>query len=683
MSNDADTPTADAWHDLEAYIALPRLGGLTLSPDGTRLLVQVSGLDRDRTAFRSSWWSLDVTGQKPARRLTRSVEGEGFATFLRDGSLLFGSRRPTPPEADTSEAASSDDVAPLWLLPAEGGDAYPVIRRSGGYSDIIAARDADVVLARVPMHAGTDDDAADAAKREARSKKKVSAILHEGYPVRYWDTDLGPVDDRLVRLDLHTDQPDVRATATPLTGDIGRSLHEAGWSLSADGRRLVVGWSEPRPHGEVAGMIVSIDTATGERTVIASDDVDETFDPVVSADGTHVAWGRDTASTAEQAGDVRLWVCGPDNEPRPLAHDWDRWPSPVAFSPDNATLYCIADEDGHAPLFAVDVASGAVRRLTHEGAFGSVHLSPDGSTLYAVRTSYTDPGSVVAVDTISGEVRELRTPADYPALPGRLERVETTAADGARVPAWLVLPEGASEADPAPLALWIHGGPLGSWNAWSWRWCPWLLAAQGWAVLLPDPALSTGYGRDFIQRGWGRWGEAPYTDLMAITDAVEQRGDIDASRTVAMGGSFGGYMANWVAGHTDRFRGIVTHASLWNLETFGDTTDAAWYWGRELSPEMRTANSPHLSASRITTPMLVIHGDKDYRVPIGEGIALWWTLVSTWNGSQEDFPHKFLYFPDENHWVLSPQHAIIWYQTVLSFIGAAIGGEEFRRPELL
>ena len=147
----------------------------------------------------------------------------------------------------------------------------------------------------------------------------------------------------------------------------------------------------------------------------------------------------------------------------------------------------------------------------------------------------------------------------------------------------------------------------------------------GYAVLLPDPALSTGYGAEMIRRGWGAWGGAPYTDSMAITDAALAHEAVDATRTAMMGGSYGGYMANWIAGHTDRFAAIVSHASLWNLDTFGATTDAPWYWRRELDPATAAAaHSPHRLVDRITTPMLVIHGDKDYRVPIGEGLRLWW-----------------------------------------------------------
>src|SRR5690606_6863885 len=278
-----------------------------------------------------------------------------------------------------------------------------------------------------------------------------------------------------------------------------------------------------------------------------------------------------------------------------------------------------------------------------------------------------------------------------PALPGTLTEVETTTEDGVRVRAWLALPAGASASDPAPLLLWIHGGPLGSWNAWSWRWNPWIMVARGYAVLLPDPALSTGYGQEFVQRGWGAWGGKPYTDLLAITDAAETLDEIDGSRTAAMGGSFGGYMANWVAGHTDRFRAIVTHASLWALDQFGPTTDHAYYWAREMTPEMALENSPHRFVGDIVTPMLVIHGDKDYRVPIGEGLRLWYELLERSGlpaGPSGETVHRFLYYPDENHWVLQPQHAKVWCQVVLAFLpehvlGAAPGEGAAELPTTL
>ena len=276
----------------------------------------------------------------------------------------------------------------------------------------------------------------------------------------------------------------------------------------------------------------------------------------------------------------------------------------------------------------------------------------------------------------------LAGPADRPGLPGTLTEVQTVAADGATIRGWLVLPAGASAGAPAPLLLWVHGGPVMSWNSWSWRWNPWLMAERGYAVLLPDPALSTGYGHDFIARGHGRWGEAPFTDVMAITDAVVARPDIDAARTAMMGGSFGGYMANWMAGHTDRFSAIVSHAGLWALDQMFATTDLPSYWRRQFGdpltqPGRYLENSPNLHVAAIRTPMLVIHGDKDYRVPVGEALRLWADLA----GRPADA--KFLYFPDENHWILTPGHVIVWYETVLAFLAQHVLGEPWRRPDLL
>ncbi len=211
------------------------------------------------------------------------------------------------------------------------------------------------------------------------------------------------------------------------------------------------------------------------------------------------------------------------------------------------------------------------------------------------------------------------------------------------------------------------------------------MAARGYAVLLPDPALSTGYGLNFIARGHGTWGPRPYADIMAITDAVAARPDIDAGRTAMMGGSYGGYMANWIAGQTGRFRAIVSHAGLWALDQMFGTTDLPAYWRRHFGdplerPERYEANSPHRNAGRITTPMLIIHGDKDYRVPIGEALRLWADLASR---SGPESTSKFLYFPDENHWILAPGHAVAWYETILAFLAHHVLGEPWQRPGLL
>jgi dipeptidyl aminopeptidase/acylaminoacyl peptidase len=325
--------------------------------------------------------------------------------------------------------------------------------------------------------------------------------------------------------------------------------------------------------------------------------------------------------------------------------------------------------------------TGAVTRLTQEGAFTSLCPAPGVEALFALRSSPGSPPEVVRIDH-DGSITSLPTPGLPLDLPGEVTEVVASADDGVEVRGWLALPAGASPERPAPLVLWVHGGPLMSYNAWSWRWCPHLLTERGYAVLMPDPALSTGYGHAFVQRAWGHWGDRTFRDLMAITDEALRRPDLDGSRTAAMGGSFGGYMANWIAGHTGRFKAIVTHAGLWALDQFHGSTDMGVNWEREMGDPYRdparwSENSPHRELAAIRTPMLVIHGMRDYRVAVNEALRLWTDL------RRHGVPGRFLLFPDENHWILKPGNARVWYETVLAFLDEQVLGLDWRRPELL
>ena len=663
--------------DLGVFAALPRTAGLALSPDGTRLVTTVTTLDPRGTRFVSALWEVDPTGSKPAHRLTRGAKGETGPVFTAGGDVLFASGRLDPDVEESTDAAP----AALWLLPSGGGEARIVGKRAGGVDGPVAARTGAAVLVASSTMPGASDGDDDEQRRKARTDSKVSAILHTGYPVRHWDHDLGPAAPRLL---IGAVPADGAISWTDLTPEPGRALDQASYDVSADGSTVVSTWYVAEPHGARRSVLVVIDVATGVRRVLL-DTVGEEFEaPRLSPDGSQVALTHVTLSTPHDPGDQRLVVAPVDGShaPRDVAPGWDRWVSDRRWSADGTALLVTADDGGASPVFRIDVASGEVVRLTADaGAYTDLCVASDGGHLYAIRSSIDRAPTPVRLDAVAAgqQPTVLQGPTDAYAVPGTLTEVTAVAEDGSPLRSWLVLPEGAG---PHPLLLWVHGGPLGSWNAWSWRWCPWLMAAQGYAVLLPDPSMSTGYGRDFIARGWGEWGGSTFTDVMRLTDAALERTDLDGDRTAMMGGSFGGYMANWIAGHTDRFRAIVSHASLWALEQFGPTTDSAWYWRREMSPQMVRDNDPAAHADAIVTPMLVIHGDRDYRVPVGEALRLWWDLCER----AEDpalMPHRFLLFPNENHWVLTPQNAIVWYEVVLAFLGQHVLGRDEVVPELL
>ncbi|WP_169581925.1 MULTISPECIES: alpha/beta fold hydrolase [Microbacterium] len=709
---------ATPFDSLDDFIALPRVEALALSPDAATAVLTVAALKKDGTGYERSLWSVPATGGGAPRRLTRSAKGETGAAFTPNGDLLFVSARPD------IDGDADDESGQLWLLPAAGGEARPVTRLSGGVDGIAATAEAsDRVVLTASFLPAADTIEADAALRARRKEKKVSAILHETYPVRFWDHDLGPAELHLLALDTDALDDTLAAVAAEseaedesradaaadaagataaaeddsdekpypatlprprdLTPKPGRSVDHVAAALTPDGATLFASIEHREQRGG-RRTIVAIDTATGGRTTLF-DEVDVDFEmPAVSHDGARIAFLRTLKSTPAAPTDHEVWIANTDGtDARRIAAAWDRWASSLQFDADDTALIATADDNGRGPVFRLPLDGGTPQRLTDDDfTYANVVVARGTGDLVALRSSWVVPPHPVHIAR-DGSITPIATPAPSPAAPGSITEVETTAEDGARVRGWLLLPEGASAEAPAPLLLWIHGGPLSSWNAWSWRWAPLLAVARGYAVLLPDPALSTGYGLDFIARGWNSWGGKPYTDLLSITDAVEQRADIDESRTAAMGGSFGGYMANWIAGHTDRFRAIVTHASLWALDQFAGTTDSSEYWQRIFTLDAMTEHSPHQFVRDIRSPLLVIHGDKDYRVPIGEGLRLWSELAEHHADGDGRMPHRFLYFPDENHWILKPQHAVIWYETVFAFLAEHVLGETPTRPELL
>jgi dipeptidyl aminopeptidase/acylaminoacyl peptidase len=656
---------------LANFNSIPRVESMVLSPDGRRLILSVQNLSADSTRFVTSLWEVRADGSGDPRRLTFSDKGEANPVFLPDGSLVFSSGR-SDPTVKEDEAEGR-----LWVLPAGGGEARAVLSVPGGIRAIAAARESDTIVLRAQVFPGSPDISGDAEKAKKRKEAGVSAILYDTFPIRFWDHDLGPRWSRLLRIrGVLSERP---SAPEDLTGDAINSLEEAAISISADGNTVVTTWRRDVGKGHGAGDLVLF--GDGRRKTITADGLDLAL-PQISPDGRRIVAVAVDRGTPERAQRHCLWIGDTQTcRGEVVAGDFEQWPADPHWAPDGSAVFFAADHAMHRPIFRFDISSGTVAQVTKEGAFTSAHPDPSNRCIYALRSSWAQPMQAVQVG-LDGAIKELPTPGFPFEMPGVVSAVESKAEDGTRLKSWLVMPKDASPEKPAPLVLWIHGGPFNSWNAWSWRWCPQLMCEHGYAVLLPDPALSTGYGQEFIQRAWGVWGDVVLKDVFAVLDDVLTRPDIDASRVAEMGGSFGGYMSNWVAGHSDRFKAIITHASLWSLENFQSTTDMPDFWEHQFGspyehPERYDAASPDQSLSNVRTPMLVIHGNRDYRVPISEALQLWTDL------RHHEVPSQYLYFPDENHWVLKPGNALVWYQTVFAFLDHYVAGQEWKRPELL
>ena len=528
--------TPPRWHDgamtdpftIDRMLQLPRLSSLRLSPDGRRLVVSVSTVAVDGKKMAASVWQVDPDGSIPPRRLTRSAAGEGNeVAFLPDGSLLFTSTRPDPdakPDPDRR-------IDALWLLPPDAGEARLLAAPEGGLCGVSAARGTAAILFGANVYRDAPDFATDAERAKVRKDAGVEALLFDEYPIRHWDHYLGPRIRRLFAAPVPDGEGRIEAPVDLEPAAIGFTFEESGSDISPDGSTVVATRRLPGSVPETWDDLVVYDAATGAARQLTHGDAGY-HEPVISPDGRHVAAVRITYATPDKAEAATLVLIDiASGEQRTLAAETDRLPEHPTWGPDSSVLYFSADDEGMHSAYRVDLPSGVATRLTADGSVTDLCPTPDGATVFALQSTMVSPPRVVRFDAHTADQVPVPVPNAIEEaaveLPGLLDRVITTAEDGTRIGAWLIRPPAASAAAPAPLVVFVHGGPLGSWNGWHWRWNPNILVEQGYAVLLPDPALSTGYGQAMLDRGWGQWGGTPYTDIMATVDATVARPDID------------------------------------------------------------------------------------------------------------------------------------------------------------
>jgi dipeptidyl aminopeptidase/acylaminoacyl peptidase len=675
------TPTAAAQQgpphhfSVTDMLAMERISELAASPDGQRLAFTLRTTDMEANRGRTDLWLHEADGS--LRALTSHEASDTSAQWSPDGRAVYFL---------SSRSGSSQ----VWRVAADGGKAEQVTDFPVDVSVFVLFEDgerlafaADVYPDAVTLQATADRDAAQAAS-------KVKARVYDDLLFRHWDS-----------------------------WEDGKRSHVFVWSPGGGAPvDLMPGWDADcptHPFGGVEDIAVSPDGATVVfaakkvgREAAWSTNVDlwsarsdgaspahcltttnfQALDglPVFSPDGGTLAYvsmarpGYESDRLQVRLLDLKTGAL------RKVAAGWDRSPGSLAWSADGRQLIVDADDLGHHNLFALDIASDTVRALTATAYNGDAE--PVAHGLYFLRDDLSHAAEIHFLALDAGAPRPGGADAAVrlthvndarlaQARMGEYEQFTFAGAKGETVHAWLVKPADFDPAKKYPVVLLIHGGPQGSMgNHFHYRWNAQAFAGAGLAAIMIDFHGSTGYGQAFCDSIRGDWGGAPYEDLMKGLDhALATYPFLDGTRAAAAGGSYGGFMVNWIQGQTTRFKALVAHSGNLDERMAYYDTEELWFpeWDHQgvpwEHPDGYAKHNPIDHVAKWRTPQLVIHGALDYRVVDTQGMSVFTAL------QRRGIPSRFLYFPDENHWILKPQNSELWYGTVLRWLRQWLGND--------
>ncbi len=644
-----------------------RLGEVAASPDGRWAVLAIADLNAKGDAYDTNLWRLDLRDTDAGLvALTADTRKKGTLRFRPDGRLGYLAE-PDPDELrdePVRDEATEKPKRQLHLLDLGGGVARRLTDFAGGVQEFQWSADGSRLALLAPLLPEAESLERDRELRKARKDEPAKGVLHEGWPLRFWDGFVGPDFAHLFVAGPEGEEP------RDLTPGLGFALHESSLSVSASASHAAVDWTEVDDDRRLWGRVCLIDLKTGERRTLT--------------EGSETSWGGrfspDGSRLVAQAGEREAGATGrrelvsfdvASGERFSVTAAHDLWPSDSRWVDDDRLLWT-ADDSGRHRLRLQRLGEDETRVLTSEGCVQAWCPLPNGQAALVAMDAYDRPADLHLVSFDGAESRQLTNlnPAlreERDLAPGR--SVSFEGADGRQVQAWELRPPGFDASRRYPLLLWIHGGPLGSYrDEFHARWNAALYAAAGYVVVSVNPAGSTGFGQELVESNHANWGDVCYRDLMAAADRWCAEPWIDETRTAALGASFGGYMVNWIHGQTDRFACLVCHAGLFDMRAFHGATDIGPNWeiefgGPPVDPDSRwELHSPHEHVDRWSTPTLVIHGELDYRVPLGEGLAAYQAL------QRRGVPSKLLYFPDENHWILKPANLLQWNQSVLDWL---------------
>jgi len=669
----------------EGMMQLKRIGEPIVSPDGKWVGFSAVDINYDQNTRKPHLWIVPVAGGE-ARRLTpASGPGEDRIRFSPDGKrILFESSRDGGSQIwvqdfDTSAGNLTGEPRKLTTISTEA---------SGG----IWSPDGKSILFVSEVYPDCKDDACNKQRDEEQAKSKVKAKIFTELMFRHWNHYF---DGKYSHLFLVSADGGVARDLTPGSHEVPPfSLGgQDQYQFSPDGKEVAYSSNIDEVQATSTNSdMFTVPTAGGEAKKITTNPGSDGT-PIYSPDGKYIAY-RSQLRGGYESDRFRLMLYDrATGKITDLTPNFDRWVDSMVWSPDSKTIYFTAENEGEAPIYAINVTvPNAWPQQLVDGFNDSPVPTPDGKTLVFDQMSIAAPSEIYTAplmfpqcrmavlpgtykypDCLLTKARPLTTLNEAVLSKVQMQPLESFWFNGAakeKVQGFLLRPPNFDANKKYPVKFLIHGGPQGAWgDDWSYRWNPELFAANGYVVIMINFHGSTGYGQKFIDAINGNWGGAPYQDLMLGLDYAEKNYPfVNKDRECALGASYGGYAINWIEGHTARFKCLVSHDGMFNTESAFGTTEELWFneWEFKGTPwtnrEMYRKWSPHLSATNFKTPLLVVHGQLDYRLDVSEGFQLFTTL------QRLKIPSKMLYFPDEGHWVLKPQNSRLWYQTVNDWV---------------
>ena len=639
-------------------IAMGRVSDPQVSPDGKWVAFVITYPNKAENKLNSNIYLVSAKGGE-ARQLTSAKGANMNPQWMPDGKMI-------------AFVSTRDGESQVWSIPVDGGEARKLSHIATEVSGLLVSPDGKWFAFSSDVYPDCLDEDCNQKRLEATQASKVKAKIFDRLPYRVWNAWKDGKRSHLFVM------PADGGKATDMTpGDYDTPPIDLGgnwdYQFSPDSKEVALTRNADPMVAISTNNDIYVVPVTGGQLKKVTENPANDSQPVYSPDGKYLAY-RVMKRPGFEADERQLMLYErASGRLTNLTEMFDYSVNEVVWSPDSRSLFFNADDKGNESVFKVSVASKKIETVIDKGYNHSVQLTPDGKTIVFLKESIDRPAEVYRMDSDGDNMKALTS-----VNAARLSQLDLhpkedfwfEGAGGTRVHGFLVKPPAFNGDKKYPMIYLIHGGPQGQWgDNITYRWNAQLFASRGYVVVMVNPRGSTGYGQKFTDEISADWGGKVYDDLMKGVDYVLKTYNfIDNGRVSAAGASYGGYMIDWIEGHTDRFKCLVSHDGVYNPLSMYGTTEELWFveWEYGGTPyknaELYNKWSPMMSADKFKTPMLIIHSQLDFRVDVSEGLQLFTAL------QRQGVKSKMLYFPDEGHWVTKPLNSELWYKTVLDWI---------------